>query len=174
MAGHSRWKQIKEKKGKADVKRGREFSKLLQLIAVQAKTEKNPDFNPGLRAAIARAKEAKVPSENIERAIEKAAAGGAAEEFTLEAYGPGGTALIIRALTDNKNRTVQEIKNILRDGGGRLAAPRSVVWAFTNESGEWRPKFPGNFGEEDKNKTRELIENLKNLDDVHDVYHNLP
>ncbi|KKU98951.1 MAG: transcriptional regulator, partial [Candidatus Jorgensenbacteria bacterium GW2011_GWC1_48_8] len=120
MAGHSHWKQIKERKGKADERRGAEFSKLLRAVTVQAKQEKNPDFNPGLRAAVERARTGGVPRENIERAIEKAASGeGTTEEIILEAYGPGGTALVIQALTDNKNRTIQEIKNILKDGGGR-------------------------------------------------------
>ncbi|HXF44243.1 MAG TPA: YebC/PmpR family DNA-binding transcriptional regulator [Candidatus Paceibacterota bacterium] len=173
MAGHSRWKQIKEKKGKADLRRGREFSKILRMITVQARSEKNPDFNPGLRSAIDRARAAQVPQENIERAIEKAAGGGEAlEEIILEAYGPGGVALVIHAVSDNTNRTIQEIKNILRDGGGRLAAPKSVVWAFTNENGVWKPKFPGSFNEEDKKKTDELIKSLSAHEDVQEVYHN--
>ncbi|KKU94505.1 MAG: transcriptional regulator [Candidatus Jorgensenbacteria bacterium GW2011_GWA1_48_13] len=173
MAGHSHWKQIKERKGKADERRGAEFSKLLRAVTVQAKQEKNPDFNPGLRAAVERARTGGVPRENIERAIEKAASGeGTTEEIILEAYGPGGTALVIQALTDNKNRTIQEIKNILKDGGGRLAEPKSVVWAFITEGGEWKPKFPGAFSDENRIKSQALAESLENHDDVQGVYRN--
>lgn len=173
MAGHSRWKQIKEKKGKEDVRRGAEFSKLLRAITVQAKSEKNPDFNPGLRAAMERARAGNVPRENIERAIEKAAGGAdRAEEIILEAYGPGGTALVIQIITDNKNRAIQEIKTILKDGG-RLANPKSVLWAFTNEDGVLKAKFPVEVDAEEKTKTETLIENLKRHDDVQNVYHNL-
>lgn len=174
MSGHSHWKQIKEKKGKTDEKRGAEFSKLLKAVTIGARTEKNPDFNPGLRAAVERAREGGVPKENIERAIEKASREGEGlEEMILEAYGPGGTALVIQAVTDNKNRTVQEIKNILRDQGGHLATPKSVIWAFMNEGGSWQAKFPGTFGEDDENKTRELVGILAAHDDVQGVYHNL-
>lgn len=174
MAGHNKWKQIKEKKGKTDEKRGRDFSKILRMIAVQARTEKNPDFNPSLRAAIERAREINVPQENIERAIQKAVGEGVIlEELTAEAYGPGGAALIIQAVTDNKNRTIQEIKNILRDNGGRLADPKSVIWAFTNASGEWQAKFPGTFSEGDRSRTLKLIEKLEKDEDVQNVYHNI-
>ena len=115
MAGHSHWKQIKEHKGSADVKRGAVFSKLLRAISAAARDDNNPDFNPRLRSAIQKAKEFNVPQENIERAIKKASNETALEEVIMEAYGPGGAALMILGLTNNKNRTTNEVKNILKD-----------------------------------------------------------
>src|SRR5579864_153859 len=112
MSGHSHWAGIKHKKEITDQKRGKVFSKLLAAISAAAKPEPNPEFNPRLRTAILKAKEASVPQENIEHAIKRAAEAGAAlEELTFEAYGPGGVAIIIHAISDNRNRTVQEIKS---------------------------------------------------------------
>jgi len=174
MAGHSHWKQIKEKKSRADEKRGAEFSKLLRAVTVSARAERNPDFNPSLRAAIERARASGVPKENIDRAIAKASTEGKnLEEIILEAYAPGGAALIIQAVTDNKNRTIQEVKNILKDHDGRLADPKSVTWAFVNEGGAWRAKFPATIGENEKKKAEMLIKALKDQADVQAIYHNL-
>src|SRR3989344_1522407 len=105
MSGHSKWHQIKHKKGAADQKRGVAFSKLLNAISVAAKTESNPDFNPRLRSAVEKARESNVPKDNIERAINKAKESSGLEEVLIEAYGPEGVAVIIEAITDNKNRT---------------------------------------------------------------------
>src|SRR3989344_3166194 len=121
MSGHSKWSQIKHKKGEADQKRGVAFSKLLNAISVAAKSEPNPDFNPRLRTAIEKAKEANVPKDNIERAINKAKEGDALEEILIEAYGPEGVAVIIEAITDNSNRTISEIKNILAKHEAKIA-----------------------------------------------------
>ena len=109
------------------------FSKLLALISAAAKTEPNPNFNPRLRTAIATAKEMAVPQDNIERAIKKASeADNNLEELIFEAYGPGGIAILIEAVSDNKNRAVQEIKTILKDHNGKWAETGSVQWAFEN------------------------------------------
>src|SRR3989344_706881 len=119
MSGHSHWAGIKHQKGAADAKRGQIFSKLLVAITAAARTEPNPAFNPRLRTAIQKAKENKVPAENIERAIQRAAsAGEAVEEVLLEAYGPGGAALLIEAVTGNRNRTIPEVNKVLSDHGG--------------------------------------------------------
>ncbi len=108
MSGHSHWAGIKHKKEITDQKRGKVFSKLLAAISAAAKSEPNPDFNPRLRTAIAKAKEVAVPQDNIERAVKRASEAGAnLEELIFEAYGPGGIALIIEAIADNKNRVVQ-------------------------------------------------------------------
>ena len=137
MSGHSHWAGIKHKKEITDQKRAKVFSKLLAFISAAAKTEPNPDFNPRLRTAIATAKEMAVPQDNIERAIKKASeAGNNLEELLFEAYGPGGIAILIEAVSDNKNRAVQEIKTILKDHNGKWADSGSVQWAFekTNPS----------------------------------------
>lgn len=134
MAGHSRWAQIRHKKAGSDAKRSTLFSKLARLIAV-ASHEGGPDpqTNPKLRSAIEQARDADLPKENIERAI--ARGGGANEGANLrpleyEAYGPGGIALLISGLSDNPNRTTNELKRALADGGGRLAETGSVAWMF--------------------------------------------
>lgn len=132
MAGHSHWKQIKHHKGAADEKRSALFSKLLRAIAVAAQTEPNPDFNPTLRTAVEKARAANIPNENIARAIARSGKGDEIlETITIEAYGPEGVALLIDAATDNKNRTVMEIKTLLKNHGAKWAEPGSVRWAFS-------------------------------------------
>ena len=187
MSGHSHWAGIKHQKGIADQKRGRVFSKLLALIAAAAKTELNPDFNPRLRTAIAKARAEKVPSDNIERAIVRAKeSADALEELTFEAYGPGGAALFIEAITDNKNRAIQEIKKVLADNHGKWAEVGSVAWAFdfvaqTNagltltdaeEGGKWKAKFPQALPAEDKLKLDALVAALEEQEDVQRIYTN--
>lgn len=174
MSGHSHWAGIKHKKGITDQKRGKVFSKLLAAISAAAKSEPNPDFNPRLRTAILKAKEATVPQENIDRAIKRASeAGDALEELIFEAYGPGGIAIMIEAVSDSRNRTVQEIKMILKEHGGKWAESGSVRWAFdaTSEGG-FKAKFPQALGGEDKNKLGVLVEALEDNDDVQKVFTN--
>lgn len=134
MAGHSKWAQIKHKKAITDTKRGRLFSGLAREIAVAAKTGGiNPDANPRLRAAMERAKNAGLPKDNIERARERAAGSGADQnlfEFLYEASAPGGIAMLIEGITDNKNRTTAELKHILGTYGGRMAESGSLLWNF--------------------------------------------
>lgn len=153
------------------------FSKLLAAITAAARAEQNPDFNPRLRTAVQKAKEANVPSENIERAVKRAKeSGGALEELTLEAYGPGGTALLIEAITDNKNRTIPEIKKILNAEGAKWAEPGSVRWAFSEASadkrGNWTAKFLQKLNKEDAEKLNVLVGALEDNDDVQKVYTN--
>ncbi len=180
MSGHSHWSGIKHKKGIADQKRGQMFSKLLSAITAAARAEQNPEFNPRLRTAIQKAREVNVPSENIERAIKRAKESDTVlEELMLETYGPAGTALLIETITDNKNRTIPEIKKILNEQGAKWAEPGSVRWAFSAEGGSasggephWKPKFPQTLSEEDANKLNILIEALEDHDDVQKVYTN--
>lgn len=178
MAGHSHWKQIKHKKGTEDQKRGRVFSKLLGGVSIAARQEQNPQFNPRLRAAIQKAREFNVPQDNIERAIRRVAKEGVKfEEMLIEAYGPGNAALIIEAITDNKNRTINEIKLILKEVGAKWAESGSVRWAFeqTNElSGEnWKPKFTKTISDEDKEKLKKLIQKLEDHNDIQVVYNDV-
>lgn len=177
MAGHSHWKQIKQKKGAEDQKRGRIFSKLLSSVSVAARQEQNPQFNPRLRTAIQKAKEFNVPQENIERAIRKAIKGDAAlEEILIEAYGPGGIALIIEATTDNRNHTINEIKIILKEFGAKWAESGSVRWSFEQtscgDSKNWKPKFFQEIKNEDAEKLNRLLGKLENHPDVQKIYTN--
>ncbi|MGM0439255.1 MAG: YebC/PmpR family DNA-binding transcriptional regulator [Patescibacteria group bacterium] len=136
MAGHSHWSNIKRKKEKKDKKRSKKFSRLSKMIITAVREnngEKDPDMNPTLATAIEKAKEEDMPKENIEKAIKKGAGEGeegALEDFVLEVYGPNGLAVILQGATDNKNRTVSQINQILKRAGGKLAKPGSVTWLF--------------------------------------------
>ncbi|MFC1493832.1 YebC/PmpR family DNA-binding transcriptional regulator [Thermodesulfobacteriota bacterium] len=134
MSGHSKWSSIKHKKGAADAKRGRIFTRLIKEITVAARMGGgDPDGNPRLRTAIAAAKTENMPKDNIERAIKKGTGeleGVSYDEMTYEGYGPGGVAMLIECLTDNKNRTVADIKHIIERHGGNLGEPGCVAWMF--------------------------------------------
>lgn len=134
MAGHSKWAQIKHKKASADAKRGKIFTKIVKEIAVSARLGGgDPAGNPRLRAAIDKAKEVNMPSDNIKRAIMKGTGelpGVAYEEFLYEGYGPGGVAVLLEVMTDNKNRTTPEIRHILAKHGGSLGESGCVSWMF--------------------------------------------
>lgn len=134
MSGHSKWAQIKHKKALTDAKKGKLFSKMARVISVAAKERgTDPATNPKLRMAMDAARSAGMPKENIARAIDRAAGAGAKEnleEVNYEAYGPGGAALLIFGVTDSKNRTTNEIKHILSENDGKLAAEGSVGWMF--------------------------------------------
>lgn len=176
MSGHNKWSKIKNKKAVTDAQKSKVFGKLVRLIAVESKKVKGDVNSPSLRAAIEKAKAANVPSDNIERAVKKGIGGegGEMEQITYEAYGPGGCALIIEALTDNHNKAAQEIKHILSKNGYELAAPGSAAWAFDKQSGsnEWLPKTPVQISEEDGQKLSALVEELEDNDEVQDVFTN--
>ena len=175
MAGHSHWSGIKHKKGVKDQKRGAFFSKLLSLISVAAKDEPNPEFNPRLRTAIDKAKEASVPQENIERAIARAREkSDDLEEVLFETYGPGGVALLIAGVTSSRNRAVAEVKKILADNGAKWAEPGSVRWAFEELSPgvEPKPKFTQPLSESDRDALQALVAAIEEHGDVQGVYTN--
>lgn len=177
MSGHSKWSQIKHQKEVADQKRGRVFSKLLSAIAIAARGNPSPEFNPKLRAAIQKAKDSNVPSDNIERAIKRAADPAQnLEELILEGYGSGGVAILIEVITSNKNRTISEVKNLLLKMGGKWAEPGSVRWAFEkppeDSRGAWRPKFPHRLSDNDKQKLASLVATLESHPDIQDIYTN--
>ncbi len=134
MSGHSKWSTIKRKKGAADAKRGKIFTKLIREIATAARIGGGEiDSNPRLRLVVDKAKSANMPKDNIARAIQKGVGGGesdAYEECTYEGYGPGGVAILIQALTDNKNRTVGEVRHALTKHGGNLGASGCVAYLF--------------------------------------------
>jgi len=175
MAGHSHWKQIQYKKSAADQKKSQLFSKLLNAISAAARHEPNPQFNPRLRAMIEKAKSYNIPQENIQKAIDKAnRTDKQLQEIIIEAYGPQGTALIIEGVTDNQNRFIAEIKKILEKHQAKWAQPGSVRWAFVlnKENQEWEPKFFQDLNETEKEKLKNLIQELENHDDVQKIYHN--
>jgi YebC/PmpR family DNA-binding regulatory protein len=137
MSGHSKWHTIKHKKGAADAKRGKVFTRLIKELTVAARAGGgDPDMNPRLRTVVAEAKANNMPRENIERAIRRGTGeepGVSYEEIMYEGYGPGGVALMIQTLTDNKNRTVGEIRFLLGKHNGNLAAENSVAWMFSRK-----------------------------------------
>ncbi len=138
MSGHSKWATIKHKKGALDAKRGKIFTRLIKEITIAAKTGGggDPDGNPRLRTAIAAAKAENMPAENIKRAIQRGTGeleGVSYEEITYEGYGPGGVAIIVEVLTDNKNRAVSEIRHAFSKNGGNLGAEGAVSWMFTKK-----------------------------------------
>jgi YebC/PmpR family DNA-binding regulatory protein len=133
MSGHSKWATIRRSKAKTDAARGRVFTRLIREITIAARTGGNPEANPRLRQAVAAAKAASMPSENIKKAIQRGTGelpGVTYEEVTYEAYGPGGVALMLNIMTDNKNRTVSEIRHIFSRRGGNLAETGAVTWMF--------------------------------------------
>ena len=134
MSGHSKWHTIKHKKGAADAKRGKIFTRIIKELTVAARNGGgDPDSNPRLRTIIAEAKQHNMPADNIKRAIRRGTGeeeGVTYDEVTYEGYGPGGVAILIEALTDNKNRTVGELRHLLGKYGGNLAAENSVAWMF--------------------------------------------
>src|SRR2546422_6503432 len=138
MGGHSHWSQIKRQKGGNDAKRGAVFTKLSREITVSAREGGgDPTMTPRLRLAVEKAREGNMPLDTIKRAIERGAGGGegaaALQEITFEGYGPGGVAILVQTLTDNRNRTVSELRTTLTRGGGTLGESGSVAWQFDNK-----------------------------------------
>src|SRR5437867_7424787 len=133
MSGHSKWATIKHKKGALDAKRGKIFTRLIKEISIAAKNGGDADTNPRLRTAIAAAKAENMPADNIKRAIQRGTGelpGATYEEFSLEGYGPGGVALLIDINTDNRNRTVSEIRHVFSRNNGNMAEAGAVSWMF--------------------------------------------
>jgi YebC/PmpR family DNA-binding regulatory protein len=133
MSGHSKWATIKHKKGALDAKRGKIFTRLIKEIAMAAKSGGDPDMNPRLRTAILAAKSENMPADNIKRAIQRGTGelpGATYEEFSLEGYGPGGVAILADISTDNRNRTVSEIRHVFGKNNGNMAEAGAVSWMF--------------------------------------------
>jgi YebC/PmpR family DNA-binding regulatory protein len=137
MSGHSKWATIKHKKGALDAKRGKIFTRLIKEIVIAARSGGSPDSNSRLRTAITAAKAGSMPAENIKRAIMRGTGeieGGQIDEVTFEGYGPGGAAVLVNCATDNRNRTVSEIRHAFSKNGGNLGEPGSVAWMFERKS----------------------------------------
>lgn len=172
MAGHNKWSKIKRQKEKTDAQKSKIFSKMAKAISTAVRHAHGDKNSPSVRAVIDKAREYNMPLDNIERAIKKSSEEGEMESITYEAYGPGGCALIIEALTGNRNKAAQEVKHILSEFGFELAAPGSASWAFTRENHEWKPNLPVPISEEDGKILENLIEKLEENDEVQDVYTN--
>lgn len=138
MSGHSKWHSIKHKKGALDAKRGKVFTRIIKELTVAARVGGgDPNMNPRLRTIVADAKSVNMPNENIARAIRRGTGeepGVSYEEITYEGYGPGGAAVIIESMTDNRNRTVGELRHMLSKYGGNLGEANSVAWMFEKKS----------------------------------------
>ncbi len=176
MAGHSKWAQVKRAKAVTDAARSRVFSRFARLITLESKKAGGKADAPGLKAVIDRAKAANMPKDNIERAVAKGASkdSGDLEQVTYECYGPGGTALVIDALTDSRNRTTQAIKLIMTKNEIELAAPGSALWAFTKHpDGTFTPNEPlMEVSGDDETKLGALLELFDEQEDVQTVYTN--
>ncbi|MEK7504948.1 MAG: YebC/PmpR family DNA-binding transcriptional regulator [Patescibacteria group bacterium] len=181
MAGHNKWTQIKRQKEVVDKKKSKIFSILARILTLEAKQAKGDRNALGLKKAIEKARLANVPNDNIERAIARGLGGegGELETVVYEAYGPGGTALLITGITDNKNRTSQEIKHLLTEHGASLAPQGSVTWAFTktneglsNQPAGWQANNLLDLSEADQSKINLLHLALENHEDIEHIYDN--
>jgi len=137
MSGHSKWATIKHKKAALDAKRGKAFTRLIKEITIAARNGGDPDGNPRLRTAILAAKNVSMPSDNIKKAVMRGTGeleGGQIEEVMFEGYGPGGAAVLVSVATDNRNRTVSEIRHVFSKNGGNMGEQGSVAWMFERKS----------------------------------------
>lgn len=173
MSGHNKWSKIKHKKAASDAQKSKVFSKHASLIAMESRKAGGDTQSPGLVAAIERAKKDSMPKDNIERAVAKGGGSDAAslEEIVYEGYGPGGVAILIHTVTDNKNRTAPELKAIFSKAGYQLGTPGSAAWAFTKtDDGSYLPITPVPVSDEDGEKLSLLLEKLDEQDDVQNIY----
>ena len=137
MSGHSKWATIKHKKAALDAKRGKSFTRIIKEISIAARNGGDPDANPRLRTAILAAKGVSMPADNIKKAILRGTGeleGGQIDEVMFEGYGPGGAAVLVKVATDNRNRTVSEIRHVFTKNGGNLGEQGSVAWMFERKS----------------------------------------
>lgn len=178
MSGHSKWAQIKHQKGTTDAKRSKIFAKISHLIVVAARKGRDPNTNAVLRDAISKAKEVNMPSDNIERAIKRGSGeekGGTLEEVLYEVFGPGGCAILIEGITDNKNRTLGEVRHILSKHGLQLAGSGSCLWTFekivdpASGGASWQPKHTIEISKENQEKLKQLFEEIDGLEDIQDI-----
>src|SRR6195256_1848308 len=137
MSGHSKWATIKHKKAALDAKRGKTFTRIIKEISIAARSGGDPDANPRLRTAVLAAKNVSMPADNIKKAIMRGTGeleGGQIDEVMFEGYGPGGAAVLVNVATDNRNRTVSEIRHVFGKNGGNLGEQGSVAWMFERKS----------------------------------------
>lgn len=175
MSGHSKWSQIKHQKGIADQKKGQVFSRLSKIISLAARKGTDPEKNFELKNAIEKARAANMPKETIERAVKRVGDKEALplEELAIEAVGLEAVNIIITAITDNRNRTIAEIKKVLSHHGAKMAQPGAVRWAFEKKNGDFVPKYPQEIAnKENRSKLEKLLKELDDLEDVQEIYTN--
>lgn len=174
MAGHNKYSQIKHQKAKTDAQKSKQFTKFARLISEEAKKAKGNRESPGLRVAIERARGVNMPNESIDRAIKKATEANSAvmEAVTYESYGPGGCAIIVEALTSNRNKAAQEVKHILSNHGFELASIGSASWAFEHTHDGWKPTTTVPLEDADVETLDKLVEELEDNDEVQSVFTN--
>lgn len=175
MSGHSKWSQIKHQKATTDAKKGKAFSKLSRVITIMAKKGGDIETNAELRYTVGQAKSINMPADSIDRAIKKGTGelqGEKLEEVLYESFGPAGIAIIIEGITDNKNRTSNEIKHLLAQHDAKLATPGSALWAFEKTGTEWKAKNTINVPTGDREHLKKLLEALEELDDIQSTYTN--
>ncbi|MCR4329540.1 MAG: YebC/PmpR family DNA-binding transcriptional regulator [Candidatus Roizmanbacteria bacterium] len=174
MSGHNKWSKIKNKKAVEDAKRSKLFSMLVRTITMESRATQGDINHPHLRTAIEKARGANMPMENIERAVARGIGVGenSYTEVLYETYGPGGSAIIIEAITDNKNRTAAELRHLLSQEGTELARPGSALWAFHKEAGIWSSHTTSTITDTEGKKLSLLVEKLEEHPDVNNVYTN--
>lgn len=174
MAGHNKFSKIKHQKAKNDAQKSKIFGKLVRYITVEAKKARGDMKSPGLALAIEKAKKENMPNDTIDRAIKKATTDNSAamENVLYESYGPGGVAILIEALTDNRNKAAQEIKAILARHECELAGQGSATWAFTKTYEGWNPNTTTALEDDDITKLEALVNELEGNDEVQEVFTN--
>lgn len=178
MAGHSKWNNIKNRKGAQDKKKSRGFFLASKMIreAVKKSADGNPDTNPALRLALEKARMVNMPKENVQRAIDRALgkgeAGQSIQEIAYEGYGPGGVAIYAVAATDNVQRTAANIRFIFSRNGGSLGGPGSTAFLFTRSEDGFEPTMTLPVSQEDGEALHELLSALEEDDDIEEVYSN--
>ncbi|MEK7639160.1 MAG: YebC/PmpR family DNA-binding transcriptional regulator [Patescibacteria group bacterium] len=172
MSGHNKWSKIKHKKAATDAQKSKLFSKHATLITMEVKKAGGNVASPGVVAAIERAKKDSMPKENIDRAIAKGSGADSASlsEVVFEAYGPGGVAMLITAVTDNNNRTAPEIRHTFVKAGYSLGAPGSALWAFTKTDTGYVPNNPLELNDTDGEALAVLVAALEEHDEVQDIF----
>ena len=172
MSGHNKWSKIKHKKAASDGEKSKIFSKYALLIAMESRKVGGNLSSPALASVIERAKKDSMPKDNIDRAVAKGAGTGGTTltEVVYETFGPGGTAIVITAVTDNPNRTTPEIKHLLSKAGYQLGGIGSATWAFTKQQHIYVPTIPMTLSDEDGEKLASLIEAIETHADVQDVF----
>lgn len=174
MSGHNKFSKIKHLKAKTDAQKSKVFTKMVRLITMEVKKAKGALASPGVVAAIDRARKENVPNDTIDRAVKKATTDNSAdmENIVYETYGPGGVAMIISVLTDNRNKAAQEIKHVLSRHSAELAAQGSAAWAFTKTHDGWQANSTMPLEDADIEALGKLVEDLETNDDVQDVFTN--
>lgn len=175
MSGHSKWNNIKNKKGAEDARRAQIFTGLVKNIRIAAKSGGDPNGNPTLRAWVEKAKEANMPKDKIQRAIDIGSGklnAGKMQEINYECFGPGGVGMVVMAVTDNNNRTSSELRAVLTRSGGSLGGPgcTSYMFAFDKEKQEFQVTMPLEVDEEVREQVEDLVEKISEIEGVEGVY----